>query len=275
MVGFRARLSVALRSARPEQPTAAGSAASGHGHGHGGGHGHGHGGPPARDPNAPYSFVQDDMRAYAMKLHTRDQAPREGQQPAEKPFTAWQPGRVEYLHFLVDSLLVYETMDKIVAKYPALAPFRQTGLERTDALREDLKWLVSFDPTLSVPSVGPSGLQYAAFLEALAAESLPKFMCHYYNHYFAHTAGGRMIGKKMADTLLGGTTLKFYQWEGDVRALLDATRVKMDAMAAGWSAEEKLACLEETAACFRFGGGLMVYMKDPAASAKVGGAGAQ
>ena len=48
----------------------------------------------------------------------------------------------------------------------------------------------------------------------MAGESIPKFMCHYYNHYFAHTAGGRMIGRRMADTLLESTTLKFYQWEG-------------------------------------------------------------
>ena len=39
----------------------------------------------------------------AMKLHTRDQAPKEGQQPAEKPVSKWEPGREEYLQFLVDS----------------------------------------------------------------------------------------------------------------------------------------------------------------------------
>jgi len=227
---------------------------------------HGHGGPP-RDPNAPYSFVQDDMRAYAMKLHTKDQAPREGQQPAEKPFTAWQPGRTHYMQFLVDSLEVYDAMDRIVAKYPQLAPFRKTGLERADALREDLKWMCTFDSTLSVPKVGESGIKYAAFLEALAAESIPKFMCHYYNHYFAHTAGGRMIGKKMADTLLSGNTLRFYQWqEGDVRELLDETRKKMDSMANGWSDAEKKACLEETPNTFRFGGSLMSSMKAPASA---------
>jgi heme oxygenase len=38
-----------------------------------------------------------------MKLHTRDQAPKEGQQPAEKPVSKWEPGREEYLQFLVDS----------------------------------------------------------------------------------------------------------------------------------------------------------------------------
>ena len=71
------------------------------------------GGPPVDKD----SFVQNEMRAYAMKLHTRDQAPREGQQKAEKPFTAWEPKRENYLQFLVDSLVVYETLDNIVARY--------------------------------------------------------------------------------------------------------------------------------------------------------------
>ena len=46
----------------------------------------------------------------------------------------------------------------------------------------------------------------------------PAFVCHFYNQYFAHTAGGLMIGKKMSDALLDGRTLEFYKWgdAGDV-----------------------------------------------------------
>lgn len=47
--------------------------------------------------------------------------------------------------------------------------------------------------------------------QEIHAKSLPAFVCHYYNHYFAHTAGGRMIGKKMAAMLLDGHELHFYQ----------------------------------------------------------------
>jgi len=168
------------------------------------------------------------------------------------------------VQFLVDSLKVYETMDAIVSASPSLAAFKSTGLERSEAIREDLKWMANFDKSLVIPPCGASGEAYAAFLLALSKESLPKFMCHYYNHYFAHTAGGRMIGKKMADKLLDGNTLKFYQWEGDVKELLDETRKKLDTMANAWSADEKQACLEETMACFKYGGSLMTYMKAPA-----------
>jgi len=217
--------------------------------------------PPA-DPN---SFVQNEMRAYAMKLHTRDQAPKEGQQKAETPFTAWEPSRANYLQFLVDSLEVYRAIDEIVAADPKLAVLRNTGLERTKALEEDIKWMLQYDKTLQTPTCGDNGKAYAAFLKQISKESVPKFICHFYNHYFAHTAGGRMIGKKMADKLLEGSVLKFYEWEGDVRALLDNTRKEIDAMATTWSPAEKLACLEETGACFKFGGSLMVYMRPPGA----------
>lgn len=30
----------------------------------------------------------------------------------------------------------------------------------------------------------------------MAVDDPPAFVCHYYNYYFAHTAGGRMIGSK-------------------------------------------------------------------------------
>jgi len=211
-----------------------------------------------------YSFVQDDLRTYAMKLHTRDQAPKEGQQKAETPFTQWEPSRVDYLNFLVDSLEVYEALEQITQSNPQLADFRSTGLERSDALREDIAWLCQYDTSLSVPPCGAPGKNYAAFLQKMSTESLPKFMCHYYNHYFAHTAGGRMIGKRMSDKLLEGKTLKFYQWDGEVKELLEGVRKNIDKMAASWDAEQKQACLEETLACFKFGGGLMVYMKPPA-----------
>jgi heme oxygenase (biliverdin-producing, ferredoxin) len=186
-----------------------------------------------------YSFVNKDMRAYAMKLHTPQQAPKEGKAKSpeafesekkaaeamkaaqaanpDTPMKIWQPERINYVQFLVDSLQVYETMESITAEYPILAPLRSTGLERSAALKEDLDWFVKTYPGMTVPPPGPHGPGYAAHLRDLAATSMPKFVCHYYNHMFAHTAGGRMIGKSMADKLLDGTTLKFYQWEGDVK----------------------------------------------------------
>ena len=55
-----------------------------------------------------------------------------------------------------------------------------------------------------------------------------------------------MIGKKMADKLLEGKILKFYEWEGDVKELLERTKNSIDEIAVTWSPEEKQSCLEET-----------------------------
>lgn len=49
------------------------------------------------------------------------------------------------------------------------------------------------------PPPTENALEYASFLKETVAASLPGFMCHYYNHYFAHTAGGRMIGRKVSE----------------------------------------------------------------------------
>jgi heme oxygenase (biliverdin-producing, ferredoxin) len=222
-----------------------------------GGHGHGHGGMMGEvDKN---SFVQTELRKEAMRLHTKDQA-KEGEQEAQTPFTKWDPTRQDYLQFLVDSKLVYQTFDDIVGRTPELAPFRQTGLERVDPLAQDIQWMLATYSDVTLPEVGEYGQEYARFLTETAARSLPAFACHYYNHYFAHTAGGRMIGKKMAAMLLDGIELNFYKWDGDVKVMLDNVRKNLDVMANGWSQEQKDACVKETENTFRYGGSLLRYL---------------
>lgn len=51
-------------------------------------------------------------------------------------------------------------------------------------------------PAPVIQEDGP-GMTYAKHLQQLAADDPQSFICHYYNFYFAHTAGGRMIGKKV------------------------------------------------------------------------------
>lgn len=215
------------------------------------------------EPKA-YSFVNDELRPYAMKLHTKDQAPKEGQQKSQTPFTKWTPSRQDYLQFLAESLVTYEAFESITHQYTVLAPLRTTGLERVNALKEDIEWMLQYDKTLTRPLQTNYGKAYAKFLEETAKVSIPRFLCHYYNHYFAHTAGGRMIGAKMAELLLDKKVLKFYQWEvPDVKVLIDETKKKIDVIASTWSDAEKKQCLEETMATFTYGGSLMSSMKPP------------
>jgi len=89
-----------------------------------------------------YSFIRDELRQYAMQLHTKDQSPKEGQQPAQAPVKDWTPSLDNYMAFLTDSLAVYGCMEEVVSSKPALAAaFSDTGLERTTALKRDIAWL--------------------------------------------------------------------------------------------------------------------------------------
>ncbi|EIE20258.1 heme oxygenase-like protein [Coccomyxa subellipsoidea C-169] len=205
-------------------------------------------------------FVEE-MRFVAMKLHTRDQAPKEGQQEsAEKAWKAWEPTRVGYLRFLAESKEVYETLENIVAEasFPEYARFQNTGLERSAGLSEDIAWMqqeYSLAP-VQLSEDGP-GRAYSSLLKELARDCPPKFLCHFYNVYFAHTAGGRMIGTKVASMILDSRELQFYKYEGDFRAKLDEVRAQLNAVAEGWTREEKDSCLEETQKSFKYSGGLL------------------
>jgi hypothetical protein len=164
-----------------------------------------------------YSFIDTELRGAAMKLHTREQAPREGEAATETPAAEpYVPTRDDYLAFLVDSYHVYIVLEDLCNSHDELVALRQTGLERTNALALDITYLCA-TYGLVRPEVGIPGRNYAQLLQTLP---IPALVCHYYNHYFAHTAGGRMIGKKMSQLLLDGTTLHFYK----VRCIISARR---------------------------------------------------
>jgi len=63
----------------------------------------------------------DEMRAVAMKLHTKEQA-KEGEKEVEGPEemspAKWEPSVEGYLKFLVDSKVVFDTMERIVDEAP-------------------------------------------------------------------------------------------------------------------------------------------------------------
>jgi heme oxygenase len=164
---------------------------------------------------APVGFIESELRGAAMKLHTRKQAPKEGQAEEDSSTTEEQQPYItthdDYLQFLVDSLHVYQAMEEIVNDKDELVVFRNTGLERTKPLQEDIEFMVK-KYGLKRPEVGPAGREYADELRRIAARgAIPEFICHYYNFYFAHTAGGRMIGKQMSALLLDKKTLEFYK----------------------------------------------------------------
>lgn len=136
--------------------------------------------------------------------------------------------------------------------------FVNTGLERTAALQKDIDYMVkTWGLKADPPAPGGPGLAYAGFLRDLARSSPPAFVCHYYNYYFAHTAGGRMIGAQVSKMALDMWMGDFYKWEGEVSQLVDAVRGKINGVADEWSRAEKDSCLRETPRTFKYSGGLL------------------
>ncbi|CAN6455111.1 unnamed protein product [Victoria cruziana] len=210
--------------------------------------------PKKRYPGEAKGFVEE-MRFVAMKLHTPDQA-KEGEKVSEeKPMAKWQPTIEGYLKFLVDSKVVYDTLEKIVQTSPAYAEFKDTGLERSENLSKDLEWFRSQGHSIPEPS-GP-GTTYAAYLEEISESDPQAFICHFYNTYFAHSAGGRMIGKKVSEMVLDNKLLEFYKWNGDLRELLQIVRDRINKLAEGWTREEKNHCLAETEKSFEYSGKIL------------------
>lgn len=209
-----------------------------------------------RYPGEAKGFVEE-MRFVAMKLHTRDQS-REGEKETEgQPLAKWEPTVEGYLKFLVDSKLVYDTLENIVEKAPfsEYAEFRNTGLERSESLAKDLEWFRQQGHAIPKPS--SPGVNYARYLEELAEKDPQAFICHFYNTYFAHTAGGRMIGRKVSEMILNKKELEFYKWDGDVKQLLQNVKDKLNKVTESWTREEKNHCLEETEKSFKYSGDIL------------------
>lgn len=54
------------------------------------------------------------MRMVAMKLHTKDQAPKEGGKETPKENKPWAPTREGYVRFLAESKAVYDALEQAV-----------------------------------------------------------------------------------------------------------------------------------------------------------------
>lgn len=207
-----------------------------------------------RRPGSHKGFVEE-MRFIAMKLHTKDQAPREGEQEESAlPIDAWYPTRANFMQFLIDSRHIYDYFENnLVVNNPMFTPFRNTGLERVEALDADIAYLRDELGVLeSEPSSAATG--YVAYLNRLVVDRPESTICHWYNYYFAHSAGGRMIGRLMQQRLFDGRSFHFYEWQNDVKQLLAPVRVTIDEVAAKWSREVKDVCLKETGLAFGYSG---------------------
>lgn len=123
-------------------------------------------------------FIATELRGAAMRLHTREQAPKEGEREVSVQAEPYVPTHMDYLKFLVDSRHVYAALEEIVDQYDELTLYRNTGLERVKGLDIDIEWMAS-EFNLEIPEVGAAGLTYAKDLKEIASRSIPAFMCKY------------------------------------------------------------------------------------------------
>lgn len=206
------------------------------------------------------SFIDTELRAAAMKLHTRSQAPKEGQAPEKEKKEPYVTTLEDYMAFLVDSQHVYKAIEDVIGDREELAVFRNSPLDRVEALDKDIDFIEK-EYSVKKPDAGKAGQEYANVIRQLGKDgSVAEFLCHYYNFYFAHTAGGRMIGKQMSSLLLDKKTLEFYKWEGNLNEIKDRVKGDIEGLVANWSCEERKRCTNETAAAFRGGGSLNSYL---------------
>ncbi|PON49570.1 heme oxygenase-like [Trema orientale] len=164
----------------------------------------------------------------------------------------WRPSMEGFLKYLVDTQLVFNTVERIVddSNDVAYAYFRKTGLERSEGISKDLEWFRQ--KGMVIPEPTNAGVSYGKYLEELAEKSAPLFLCHFYNIYFSHIAGGQVIAKQVSEKLLDGMDLEFYRWEAEVSELLKGVREKLNMLGEHWSRDEKNKCLREASKSFRF-----------------------
>ncbi|KAG2277045.1 hypothetical protein Bca52824_059600 [Brassica carinata] len=187
--------------------------------------------PNKRYPGEPKGFVEE-MRSVAMKMHPRTQSKegkRESKAPQDSPVATWEFTVEGYLKFLVENKLVFDTLEGII--HDSTVPtcecgIKNTGLERANNLAKDLEWFKEQGYELSEPKAHCK--TYSLYLKDIAENDPPAFICHFYNIYFGHSAGGgRMIGSKL------------------------------------WTREEKNHCLEETEKAFKCYGHLLRSLVSP------------
>ncbi|EXB75605.1 putative inactive heme oxygenase 2 [Morus notabilis] len=166
----------------------------------------------------------------------------------------WHPTMEGFLNYLVDSQLVFSTVERIVddSNDVAYAYFRKTGLERSEGLSRDIECFRQ--KGMVIPEPSNPGVSYSKYLEQLAERSAPLFLCHFYNIYFSHIAGGQVIVQQLSEKLLDGRELEFSKWEGNVQELLRGVREKLNMLGEHWSRDQKNKCLREASKSFRFQG---------------------
>ncbi|KAK9665930.1 hypothetical protein RND81_14G146700 [Saponaria officinalis] len=219
--------------------------------------------------------ITKEMRFVAMKLRNHgvrrlkaDSEPLDDENEVEidgADVATWVPTLDWFLKYLVDSKLVFDTIERVVEdsndvswksivilfdgiEFCCVDPemgrtssygintqsFRRTGLERSESLARDLEWFG--EQNMLIPDPSSPGVSYAAYLKDLYEKSAPF---------------GQVIAKQVVEKLLVEREFNFYKWDKDAEELLKDVREKLNRLSEHWSRDDKNKCLKEATKSFR------------------------
>ncbi|KAF9622483.1 hypothetical protein IFM89_031887 [Coptis chinensis] len=152
--------------------------------------------------------IVEEMRFVAMKLRSEKVSNAQGSEEeiesSLENSQTWEPKIEGFINYLVDSKLVFETLECIVEESEdvSYAYFRKTGLERAEVISKDLEWFSQQGWVIPNRKQSP-------------------------------------VSKK----LLEGRELEFCRWEGDALELLKDVRDKLNNVGEHWPRDNKNKCL--------------------------------
>ncbi|KAJ8772889.1 hypothetical protein K2173_028066 [Erythroxylum novogranatense] len=214
-----------------------------------------------RNINGKYTYSKTTVNSDNGSLDSEDKSVKQEQEDVveeervedrNSDKASWFPSMEGFVKYMVDSKLVFDTVERIIDNSDdvSYAYFRNNGLERSKSLAKDLDWFSQKD--VAIPQPSAPGVSYAEYLEELAEKSAPLFLCHFYNIYFSHVAGGQVITRQVSDKLFEGRDLEFHRWDGDAQEMLKSVREKLNMLGEHWSRDVKNRCLKEATKSFRY-----------------------
>lgn len=169
----------------------------------------------------------------------------------------------EYGLLIRNLLPVYETLEKQIARLArstAIEPIVRSELARSDALRNDLRFLVS---DISALPVHPAAMHYVDEIMRASSGDGGPLIAHAYTRYLGDLSGGQIVKRLLARSLdLPPQALTFY----DFPSIGDIPAFKVDYLAsidrAGAACADFEAVVEEGARAFELNIALSVAMTD-------------
>ncbi|KAH7567377.1 hypothetical protein JRO89_XS07G0061200 [Xanthoceras sorbifolium] len=211
---------------------------------------------PSLNTNSDSEYSQDssdddeEVEGAAKEDEEEEEAKEDDSSSVDSAGETWKPSMEGFVKYLVDTRLVFNTIERIVDESDDVACkfffavliffflfnlllnvdidayFRKTGLERAEGISKDLEWFS--EQGIVIPDPSTPGVSYAKYLEEIAEKSAPLFLSHFYNIYFSHIAGGQVIAKRVSEKILEGRELEINKWDGDAEELLKGVREKLN-----------------------------------------------